>query len=687
MSSFSSPFVRGLAALLGLCAATAHAGWFGSGSWPELTPEELALSAPRIDPEASAEILLREIEINDRRDDQTVYEYFRRVKLFDQRGVEEFKTVELEGWFDARISKVQARVIYPDGRIEELERDAVHSQETFRLGRFRAKTASFALPSLEPGCIVDYRWRITKDGMAYGDRIYSQVGYPTHRFFFRMEFYSDFRSGWTTSGFPSDLFVTHRGGQELVLTDLPAAPDDDFLPPRNVTQPWITVYYIFNDNKDWVPAFWRDFARNLHNNGSDFQGNRRLIKDKAKALTAGVTEDRERLRRLYNFCQAEITNIYSDAAGLSNREIEELKSIKKAEDALRRGYASRYYINALFGSLAEALDYEVQWAAVADRTFSTFDPSMVYYQALPDRIVAVRSPGEEKWTFHDPGSRNVAFGHLAWENEALQALIGDRKEPAMFYTPSLPADKSVLRREATFELQEDGSLTGSATFTYTGHLANIQKNIMDGLTPTEREETLTEELAESLPNVEVENVEFEGVLTPEAPMIVRFELTVPAFADRTSQRIFLEPAVFAKGNSRLFGEEERTFDVSFSYRWTEEDDLRIRLPKGYEIEEGASPQALGEHQVISHLVNLAYDKGDHALLYKRHYKVNTLILPARAYDAVRASYDAIFQADQHLLNLRLAETAAKTETAAEPAPSPDAEPTAQAAPTTTPPAA
>ena len=86
-----------LALLAGLLIMAPQAtGQLFGPSWPKITEAEKNLDGPKIDPEANAEILLRQVEIDDSRSKYCIYNFFRRVKIFTQAGVDQMKEIELE---------------------------------------------------------------------------------------------------------------------------------------------------------------------------------------------------------------------------------------------------------------------------------------------------------------------------------------------------------------------------------------------------------------------------------------------------------------------------------------------------------------------------------------------------------------------------------------------------------------
>lgn len=629
-----------------------EASLFGT-RWPDLTEAEQTLRSPKIDPEAGAEILLREVHIDDSKSDGTTYRYFVRIKVFDQRGVEALKTIELDTLDGARVSRVNARVLHPDGRIEEVEKDAIHKRNIWRVGREKADRTAFALPGLSPGCIVDYRYNIWEDGSAYGYRLLAYAGYPTHELRFRVRFYPGARASWTWQGFDGSPFEKPVGGvHQLILHDLPAAPDEDFLPPPDKVQPWITIYYVTDTGDDWTEKYWERRAQWLDREARKlFKPKDRAVRAKATELVEGIEDDRERLQRLYAFCQQEIRNLNSPGA-FTAAERDVIKSPRNGADVLKHGYGSSYHINALFASMAGALDYEVTLAACSDRRYSTFNTNMAYYRAMPHPLVAIRLPGHAEWSFYAPGSGQLAFGQLSWRHERTAALIGNRKGELLFVrTPGLASRDTVMSRRALLNLNAEGQLEGEVTMEHSGHFSSLLRAALDEAAGSV--ETFFEELLEDpFPNATISNVRVEHADDSSKPLRVQLHLLASAYADRTSSRLFFEPAVFRKGSERLFEESERAFPIVFPFHFEEEDDVRIVLPENFVPEEASAPVSVVESETLAHVIWMGYSPERNLIAYKRSFRLDLDGIGKEGYPAVRELFRAIHEQDNHLLTLR-----------------------------------
>jgi hypothetical protein len=97
--------------------------------------------------------------LGDNRELQRVFYHYIRLKVFDEKGKERVSTIDLEYREPGAVLDVAGRTIRPDGSIVELDRKSVYKRDLERAGRSQVKTVSFAMPAVEPGAILEYRWR------------------------------------------------------------------------------------------------------------------------------------------------------------------------------------------------------------------------------------------------------------------------------------------------------------------------------------------------------------------------------------------------------------------------------------------------------------------------------------------------------------------------------------------------
>ncbi|MCB1120954.1 MAG: DUF3857 domain-containing protein [Verrucomicrobiae bacterium] len=130
--------------------------------WRDITPEEFAQKEALVDPEFGAEIIFSEAKLEQ---DITYsgittgsFQFYNRIKVFNEQGVEEISKFELVYSKGREIRRVEGRTVKPDGTVIELDRDDIFDKEVIRKGRTNLRATSFAFPNLEPGDIIELQY-------------------------------------------------------------------------------------------------------------------------------------------------------------------------------------------------------------------------------------------------------------------------------------------------------------------------------------------------------------------------------------------------------------------------------------------------------------------------------------------------------------------------------------------------
>src|SRR5512136_365831 len=152
------PLAPALAALLVSCLALAPPA-SGQDPWPAIQPVEQALTECPGQPGAPAVFLWREVATDDNTFTTSVHH---RLKVLTAEGKER-ANVEIpfvKG--QSKVEGLRARVFHPDGRSVEFT-GQVFEKTALRAGRLKAIVKSLALPDVDVGCIIEYRYEIVPD--------------------------------------------------------------------------------------------------------------------------------------------------------------------------------------------------------------------------------------------------------------------------------------------------------------------------------------------------------------------------------------------------------------------------------------------------------------------------------------------------------------------------------------------
>lgn len=646
-------------------AAPALAG----DEWKPLDPAHLAMKAPAVEKDADAEAIFWEVRVLDELDGdgpRTVLRHYVRIKVFTERGKESQSKIDIPFIDNNRITDIAGRTIKPDGTIVELKKDAVFERTIVKVSGLKLKAKTFAMPGVEPGAIVEYRWReVRNDHISNYLRLHFQRDIPvqTVKYFIKpLKIDLAYKSiGMTARTFHGETtpFVKEKDGfHSTTMTNVPAFREEPRMPPEFESRTWMLIFYSIDEVLP-PDRFWPKHGKRVYEAYKESMKVNDEVKKTAASIIGDASAPEQKLERLFEYCRLKIKNVNDDASGLSAEERKKAKENKTPSDTLKRGVGTGTDIDMLFAALATATGFEVRVATLADRGDTFFDPTFPDSYFMSTFDIAVRV-GDE-WRFYDPASRYVPFGMLRWQEEGQYALISDPKEPTFVKTPLSPPDKSVKKRSATLRLSEDGSLEGDVRIEYTGHFGVEQKEYNDDDTAEEREQTLRDLVKEQMSTAEISNIRIDNVDDPQKPFVHSFHIRVPGYAQRTGKRLFLQPGFFHKGVGPLFPTSERKHSIYFHFPWMEQDHVTIDLPEGYALDNADAPDSFSVEKVTKYDVRIGVTKDGRTLDYKRNFffgGTSVVIFPTTSYSSLKRVFDEIHQRDNHTITLKQSAAAA-----------------------------
>ena len=616
------------------------------------------MKAPMVEKDADAEALLWEVYINTASDSGTDFTHFVRIKIFTERGKESQSKIEIPYLSGVSVKDIAARTIKPDGTIIELKKDAIFDRELIKSSRLKLKAKSFALPGIEPGSIIEYRWREVYGYITNYVKMDLQREIPTQvvRYYLKPNPYV--RDPMKTMAFQTSMspFVKDKDGYyRLEMTNMPAFREEAHALPEDQVKSWMLVYYSPTDKKDPM-QFWRENGKQAY---EEFKGQMK-VNDEIRKVAAETIGDastpEQKLERLFNYCRTKIKNVNDDASGLTAQQLEKLKENKSAAETLKRGYGTGLDIDLLFAALASAAGFDARYAKTSDRGRKFFDPGFTDDYFIGSYQIAVKVA--DKWRFFDPASTYVPFGMLRWQEEGIKSLVSDPKEPTFVETPISSSAKSARKRTAKLKLSEDGTLEGEVRIEYTGHFAVEMKERNDQDSPEERENKLRDSVKSRLSTAEFADIKIESATDPVKPFVQLYKVRVSGYAERTGKRLFLQPAFFQKGVAALFTTSERKSDIYFHFPWTEQDHVQIELPPGYALDNAEQPGSFNFGDAGSYDVNLGITKDGKTLDYKRNFRFEMMLIPKASYPNLKTIFNAIHESDNHTVTLKQGAAAA-----------------------------
>lgn len=629
--------------------------------WRPIEAEILALKTPTVEKDADAEAIFWEVRVHDQWDGYTLNNillHYIRIKIFNERGRDAQTKIDLAYNNKSRVSDIAGRTLKANGSIVELKKDGIFERTIAKASGVKVKAKSFVLPSVEPGDVIEYRWReIRSENSANYMRLHFQRDIPIQLVKYYIKPLSSelipyqMRTA-TFHGKNTPFKQEINGFWSTTMSNMPAFREEAYMPPEAEVRAWMLIYYT-EDKKLDAEKYWKEHGKDVYKKTRSQMKANDDVQKKAASLIGSASEPEAKLALLFDFCRTQIKNIYDDASGITADDRVKLKENKSASDTLKSGKGDGGDINYLFGALATAAGFEARIALLPDRGDTFFDPRFADSYFLRSRSVAVKVG--EKWQFFDPASRFVPMGMLRWQEEGVAALVSDAKDPIFVTTELSEPSKSARKRTASFRLTEDGTLEGDVQVESTGHFAASFKEVNDAKSTSQREEELRENIKERLSTAELSNIVMEDATDPLKPYTISYHIRVSGYAVRTGKRLFLQPAYFQRGFAPYFSTASRKHDIYFDYPWSEKDSIRFELPEGFVLDNGDAPGGIpgdiGRYEVKMSLVN-----GQRILTFDRTFHFGgkgTIFLPVSSYSQLKSFFDGVHQGDSHTITLKM----------------------------------
>jgi hypothetical protein len=633
-------------------------------TWDPITDAERQLRAPTVEKDAGAEAVFWTVHVLDEYkgiDPQRILYHYVRLKVFDEKGKEKVSTIDIEFGAKVAIVSVAARTIKPDGTIVEMKNNAVYERDLLRAGGRKVRVKSFALPDVEPGVIVEYRYKeIRRNPHMLYERLQLQREYPVQRVTYYvkplpLEYTGGFgMSVWPFNCKPSPVKRENNDFSSFTLENVPAFHEEPYMLAEANVRPWVLLYYRSDTKRD-PDKYWDDVGRRSYSNLKDsLKANNDVKRASAEAVTGANTPE-EKAAALIRYLWKHTRGFHD--AGVTDAERDKVIAKmpddrqRTAAEVLKSGLGTSDERNLLFAAMASAAGLESRPVLLPNRNDILFDPKMADDYFLDNVDMAVKI-GDE-WRFYDV-SAHLPPGMLEWSEEGLPALLSDPKKPVFVNSPIAPPEGSLTRRTARMTLSEDGTLEGDIEESFGGHAAPGKRDKLEGESEARQLEIYKDVVTGVFAQAEVSAIALQNVDNPAEPLIVKYHLKIPGYATRTAKRILLQPVFFERDAAPRFTAAERRYLISLPYAWKEHDEISITFPAGFVLDQGANQGRIGFGKTGWYELNMVIrDKNELAITRDLVFgQEGILAFRKDAYPTIKAIFDTVQGHDTVALTLR-----------------------------------
>jgi hypothetical protein len=602
--------------------------------WPPITDEEKTLKDCPQQPGAPAVLLYREEVMSQERWTTT---YYYRLKVLTQAGRDR-ANIEIpvyKGWM--KITGLAARVVRPDG-VSVPFTGQVLEKTVLRTGRIKVTVKAFALPDVDVGSIIDYRFSVVPDDdkssgkarEALGD-FFGNSGKPeegglstdegviflpvetwelqadlfTRRAKFVYEPWPLLGTAlaewsqkrvmltWVTRWVGAVQPAGDSRRVELELKDIPPFEPEEFMPPESSQRMQVRLFYIATAAAT-PDEYWREESLNWQKGVEKFMSKAGTAAAIAKAAVAGLDDPAAKIRALYERAQ-QIKNLSYDRTmtGRKRRELG-LKDNRSVDDVLRNKYGLRSDITRTFAALATAAGFQARVVRVSTRDDKLFEMNLCdLYSQFDAELAVVQIDGGDR--FYDPATPFCPPGLVPWNCLSTAMLDPTGGPPSVMKppvkTPAGNPEQAFTRREIALRLDAEGNLAGTAKVHFSGQegLGRRLEHLYDN--EAEVKTDLEAELGDILPTgARVILLKVENLRNGTDEVLAEFEISLPGLVSRAGDRTLLPVSPLLGLKQYPFRYSQRNYPISFPYPYRVTDDIVISLPAGMTVETVPPPR-------------------------------------------------------------------------------------------------
>jgi transglutaminase-like putative cysteine protease len=649
-----------LSCAVGLCAALSPAVLLAQFQTPN--PDELKMTSDPKAPGAAAVYLDYEETDNDGLHSQI---YYARIKVLTEKG-KEAATVQIPYWGgEFSIGSVTGRTIHSDGTIvpltvkpEDLLIQKVNEvevgHETYA-EQVREQRTVFTLPSVEVGSVLEYSYQLRFNAQFYWhlDPDWQvQQKYFVHKAHYLFTPSVMLNLLWWPNLPQSAKIITDAAGRYVLdVKDIPAAPEEEWMPPIDSVLYKVHFYYRGEADSMNVDDYWKGEAKDWSKDVDRFAEPTKPIRDAIAGLVAPGDSDLVKAQKLYAAVEALDNTDYSRQVGTSELKQLNQKAASRAEDIWAQKRGNSNDLAQLYLSLLRAAGLTAYATKVVDRDRGVFDASYMSLDQLDSTLVIINTGGKD--VLLDPGEKMCPFGTVNWRHSDAGGLRQSADGPGSAITPAQVFGANTIKRSGEITVDPHGGITGTLQIVMTGQEALAWRQTALEVDAAELKKQFDRGLAKIVPEGTEAHVDHFLGLDDSGSLLMAVVKVTGTIGTATAKRLILPGFYFeTKGAEPFVNEETRLEPIDMHYAEQVTEQLTYDLPANASIE-GAPQDTRVSWE--GHAVYVVKTKSDPGQLTVARVLARAFdVAKSTDYQDLRGFYQKVAAADQGQLVLTVA---------------------------------
>ncbi|UCF63689.1 MAG: DUF3857 and transglutaminase domain-containing protein [bacterium] len=621
---------------------------FTQEKWGKVSKEILAMSVFDNDTSAAAVVLFDVAKQEIKNDFTLNMNRHKRIKILTEEG-KEAADIKIPFYRTNKITDIKAQTILPNGKKIKLDNDNIFEETLNRYWKQKV----FAVPGVEVGAVIEYQYQLHSENIWILEPWYfqnqdytllSQFSIAIDSHFNYHVFYQNMVGNQTVPF--EEVFLIPGNGRTRKgklftwkIEHIAALEKEPFM--RSFDDYRMAMFFQLIEYRDPYVYYrfikeWKDLAKTVYEDYEEHLDENATLRDKVAELISDTLHESEKVKLIYDFVRDEIETewIYTIWPSKSPKDVLKDKKGKLAEK------------NMLLISMLRRAGIEAHPMLIGTRQYGRVRTNWPQLQQF-NHIIAFTEIEAEKY-YLDTCEKCCPFGELPTRD-----IVGSGflilPENSDFHTIPAPRNINMVACQTDGEINDDGSLVCTVSIRYDGYQAMEKRK---KLATEEKKEYYQEWIAESFAEAVLDSLDIKNFEEVELPLYVSMTFRVANFAQVVDDFIYFSPPQLTRLNKNPFKSEKRSFPVEFTYLSGLNEDVNLKLPEGFEVDE------IPPFQIMKvdgfHFLSDSKADGEN-LNFRRQYLIKKPIFYPNEYPQLRDLHAQIISFEENQVVLKKSE--------------------------------
>jgi len=550
---------------------------------------------------------------------------------------------------EMKISDLHAWHIRADRKVFQLESEKVIEESIADDFYSPVRSKVMRFQEVDIGSVVAFEWVKRESQFVNQDYHYFQTRAPVIASRYQLEL----PEGWTIDSFVFNhepIKPQVKGNLYIwQVLNLPPIKEEPWMPEVTGLSPYLAVSYYPTGTTNSKKSFstWQDVSRWADQVMYAEVRDLKLVADKAKELTAGISEEQEKVKAISRWVQKNIRYVSIQLSLIGGYKP------NPADVVIRKGYGDCKDKSALM----QAMLAEIGIRSYKVLVFSgdpirvrpefpsplQFNHAVIAVEAKPGTPGVLKHPGLGDLLFFDPTNSTTPLGDLPFYLQGSYGLVVSGGKGELLRLPNFFEEKNRSLRELSVQLQASGEVQATVKEVFTGQLASEMRRQVAASSADGFERDLSSLVARDIPGAVLSDLKINRDADTGDPLVFRYTVRANSYANRMGKLLVIRPILLWVQSHSVFTDKQRLHPILFDIPSVREDITRITLPDGFKLDEVPSNTNL---KADFGTFDLNYKVDGRQAVIERRLTITSQILPASEYAAIKKFFDLVQSTSQ-----------------------------------------